>query len=286
MEKDYTVSTINQANKETPCLQTSSNIVAQTIEVNTTNSISKLQTENINENIINSSSDHPHDSKEIEYVKTIPDASIRNCATKTKLDDIMLNQVKKGTRLSHEVINLASSLLWEKRNIGDFEDTGLEWNQFSQRRGKDFGLILFIEEKEHWIFVYQKGGSDVNIRDSLRNNGKQDYPKNTVRVICRIACCMNSAIKVNCLQVQQQSNNIDCGVFAIASAVDVCFALPRNESCYDVIEMRNHLPTCLQLQELSPFPMISRGFHVADFFNDTLIFFVYADKTFYERYER
>ena len=258
MEKDYTVSTINQANKETPCLQTSSNIVAQTIEVNTTNSISKLQTENINENIINSSSDHPHDSKEIEYVKTIPDTSIRNCATKTKLDDIMLNQVKKGTRLSHEVINLASSLLWEKRNIGDFEDTGLEWNQFSQRRGKDFGLILFIEEKEHWIFVYQKGGSDVNIRDSLRNNGKQDYPKNTVRVICRIACCMNSAIKVNCLQVQQQSNNIDCGVFAIASAVDVCFALPRNESCYDVIEMRNHLPTCLQLQELSPFPMISR----------------------------
>ena len=34
MEKDYTVSTINQANKETPCLQTSSNIVAQTNEVN------------------------------------------------------------------------------------------------------------------------------------------------------------------------------------------------------------------------------------------------------------
>ena len=53
MEKDYTVSAINQANKETPCLQTSSNIVAQTIQANTTNSISKLETENINENIKN-----------------------------------------------------------------------------------------------------------------------------------------------------------------------------------------------------------------------------------------
>ena len=43
MEKDYTVSTINQANKETPCLQTSSNIVAQTIEVNSiSNSIPTL----------------------------------------------------------------------------------------------------------------------------------------------------------------------------------------------------------------------------------------------------
>ena len=45
MEKDYTVSKINHANKETPYLQASSNIVAQTIEVNTTNSISKLETE-------------------------------------------------------------------------------------------------------------------------------------------------------------------------------------------------------------------------------------------------
>ena len=53
------------------------------------NSISKLQTENINENIRNSSSDHPHGSKEIEYVKAIPGMSRRNRATKTKSGDIM-----------------------------------------------------------------------------------------------------------------------------------------------------------------------------------------------------
>ena len=115
----------------------------------------------------------------------------------------MLNQIEKGSPLSHEVIYLASSLLWEKRNIGGFEDTGLEWNQFSQRRGKDFGQIFFIEEKEHLnIFVYRKVGSNVNICDSLRNNRKQDYPENTVRAICRIACCMDSVLNVNCLQVQ------------------------------------------------------------------------------------
>ena len=69
---------------------------------------------------------------------------------------------------------------------------------------------MFIEEKEHWIFVYQERGSDVNICDSLRNNGKQDYPGNTFEAI-RIACCMDSAIKVSYLPVQQQSNSIDCG---------------------------------------------------------------------------
>ena len=149
MEKDCTVLIINQVNKKTPCLQTSSKITAQTIEVNTTNSVSKPQTENISDSIKNSSSAHHHSIKEIKYVKKIPGASIPNRAIKTKLDDAMLNQIEKGNRLSNEVLNLASSLLWEKRDIGGFEDAGLEWNQFSQRRGKDFGQILFIEEEEH-----------------------------------------------------------------------------------------------------------------------------------------
>ena len=92
----------------------------------------------------------------------------------------MLHQIEKGNRLSHNVINLASSLLCDKRKIGGIEDTRLERNQFSQRREKDFGQILFLEEKEHEIFVYRKGKSDVNICDLLRNNGKQHCKKNEV----------------------------------------------------------------------------------------------------------
>ena len=47
MEKDYIVPTKNEANKETLCLYICSNVVAHKIEINTTSSISKLQTENI-----------------------------------------------------------------------------------------------------------------------------------------------------------------------------------------------------------------------------------------------
>ena len=147
MEKYYTMSTINQANKKTTCLQTSSKIIAQTIEVNTTNSISKLQTGNINESIKNSSSAHHHGIKEIEYEKTTPGTSIPNRATKTKLNDVMLNHIEKGNRLSYEVINVASFLLWEKRDIGGFEDTGMESNQFSQRRERDFGQNYLSKKK-------------------------------------------------------------------------------------------------------------------------------------------
>ena len=129
MEKDYTVSTKNQTNKEILFIHISSNLVTETVEINTTNSISKLETENINDNIKNLKDD-VHDNEEIEYVKAISGMSIRNRTT--KLNGFILYQIEEGNRLPHDVINLASSLLWEERNIGSIEDTGLEWNQFAQ----------------------------------------------------------------------------------------------------------------------------------------------------------
>ena len=77
----------------------------------------------------------------------------------------MINQTEKEHWLSHDVINLAQCLLWEKRNIIGFEDTEMVWNQFLQSRENNFGQILFTEEKEYWIFVYRKGESETNICD-------------------------------------------------------------------------------------------------------------------------
>ena len=71
------------------------------------------------------------------------------------------------------------------------------------------------------------------------------------------------------------------GVFAIVFAVDVCFGLPPNESCYDVIEMGNHSSTCLQLQELSPFPKIARRVPRCRLFQRYIdIFFVCRESVF------
>ena len=142
----------------------------------------------------------------------------------------------------------------------------LNCNGIIFHRGKDFGLILFIEEKEHSIFVYRKGESHVNICGYLRNNEKQGYSENTVTSICRIACCMDAAPKVNSLQVQQQGNSIDCAVFAISFGVDTCFGLLPNDNRYGVIEMRSYLSRCLQLQELPRIPRCKHFHRYHDIF--------------------
>ena len=95
---------------------------------------------------------------------------MQNRASKIKFADFMINHIEKKNWLFGKAIDVAWFLLWEKINIEGFEDTGLVWNQFLQRREKDFGQILLIKEKEHWIIVYRKGDSEINICDSLRNS--------------------------------------------------------------------------------------------------------------------
>ena len=82
----------------------------------------------------------------------------------------MINHIQKENWLFGKVIHVAWFPLWEKINIEGFEDTGLVWNQFLQRRETNFGQILFINEEEHWIIVYRKGENEINICDSFRNS--------------------------------------------------------------------------------------------------------------------
>ena len=164
MEKDYIVSTINHANKETPYLQASSNIVAQTIEANTTNSMSKLEI--INENINNSSSDHPHNSKEIEYVNTIAGTSIRNRATKTKLDNTVLNQIEKESRLSQELMNLGSFHHQIKLTLGDLKI--LDWNEVSSHKEEKRILRKFYLSKKKNVGYWFTGKVGIMITFTIR----------------------------------------------------------------------------------------------------------------------
>ena len=78
----------------------------------------------------------------------MPSTSIRNCATKKRLDNFMLNQINKGNRLSHEVINLASSLLWEKKETLAALKI-LSWNGMSSHKEEEriLGKLYLLKKR-------------------------------------------------------------------------------------------------------------------------------------------
>ena len=66
----------------------------------------------------------------------------------------------------------------------------------------------------------------------------------------------HSVLKVKRESVQQQIDNIDCGVFALAFALEVCFGRDPKKVHFDQGKMRHHLYECLSKRKLSQFPTI------------------------------
>ena len=56
------------------------------------------------------------------------------------------------------------------------------------------------------------------------------------------------------LPVQQQVNCFDCGVHAIANAIEFLVEDGNPTTQYDIAIMRQHLVECLERKEFSPFP--------------------------------
>ena len=63
-----------------------------------------------------------------------------------------------------------------------------------------------------------------------------------------------SSLKIETLSVQQQEGTLDCGLFAIANAVEVCHGNNPENVRYDQKKMRSHLLECFYRRVLRPFP--------------------------------
>jgi len=61
-------------------------------------------------------------------------------------------------------------------------------------------------------------------------------------------------ISLDYVPVQQQINGSDCGVFSIAFATCLAFAVDLSHVAFDVSKMRSHLQDCLQCGKITMFP--------------------------------
>lgn len=64
----------------------------------------------------------------------------------------------------------------------------------------------------------------------------------------------SSVIHVEIAPVHQQCGQLDCGLFAIAFATDLCHGVNPAVIAYDQVKMRDHLVACLQNMYFTSFP--------------------------------
>ena len=74
-----------------------------------------------------------------------------------------------------------------------------------------------------------------------------------MKQICDLAHCSESVLGIILLSMQQQPTGVDCGVFAIAFAVDIVNGFADFGKRFNVGKMWSHLLKCLK-EEFTLFP--------------------------------
>ena len=104
--------------------------------------------------------------------------------------------------------------------------------------------------------VYSNRTGDINVADSLVSmnlliNGLVQIAKLYSNSV------VDSALRLRRLSVQQQNGFQDCGLFAIAFAVEVCLGHNPEDSSFAQELMRQHLMKCLSIGTMQSFPRMA-----------------------------
>ena len=152
------------------------------------------------------------------------------------------------------LINASQFLLHSQYGRPGFQATTLAYNlRFDVMR--EFIQILHNGE-DHWVTISTIGlpSGHVNVFDSLYDTCNSFI----IEQICAILCTPNDAVHLHFMDTVKQTNHSDCGLYAIAFAVDLCSGQDVCKRNYSAVLMRPHLLNCLQNRRFTPFPASDR----------------------------
>ena len=106
----------------------------------------------------------------------------------------------------------------------------------------------------HWVTGFGNEKGEISFYDSPVN---ANIPRVFLHQICDITQPATNTISVKVQPVQQQSNQVDCGVFSIAFVVTLALGdNPTLVTCKQT-SLRFYLNKCLKLGKCFPYPGIS-----------------------------
>ena len=170
-------------------------------------------------------------------------------------------RLTKQEEITPSAMNLSQDILKEAfPNVKGFKTVVRGSLQVSGRVSGDFVQILH-DGNNHWVCVSNIGldvrdPAAVNMYDSMNQGFIAKFIKQR---LASFMCIQSAEMKVIMKSVQQQTSNVDCGVFAIAFATALAFGQDPSKLRFDVPKMRSHLVECLKLKKMSPFPEMKPG---------------------------
>ena len=172
---------------------------------------------------------------------------------KRDIDNKELELINNEKMLTDTSINCAQNILHEAfPNVAGLEDTTLGPKlNFSVHKEK-FVQILHTGSL-HWLCVSNYGckKGEINYYDSLYCGVIANHVQ---KQIAKMLQEDSDRLTVHVKPVQQQTNTVDCGVFAIAFSTHLLHGKDPSKMQLNPSQMRHHLAICLQNSTMSLFP--------------------------------
>ena len=136
--------------------------------------------------------------------------------TKLRVTKEDLEDITNKRMLSNNVIygfNILCRRQFE--HVAGLQDPLLgQTSQYSVMKNQKFVQILH-NNRAHWVAIstYNCKNGEVNYYDSLFSCRINDFVK---QQLCALMQADEDALKINVMPVQQQTNSVDCGIFAMA----------------------------------------------------------------------
>ena len=143
------------------------------------------------------------------------------------LDD--KNAILLGDWLTDKHISAANQLLKKGFSQCKGLDNPILGENFSFPILRGEGVLMLHVDKSHWICVSTSGCTfrELNVYDNRLTT--LSLSPATLKVF--FTALSKSDVTVNIMQLQQQSNGSDCGVYAIACAASLCNGDEPSDQC-------------------------------------------------------
>ena len=164
------------------------------------------------------------------------------------LSDKVIETLENGWLTDEHMLKAHNILKKDYPSVDGLQDTLLQQNFSCDIPSSEFVQVLHVNGN-HWITISNIGVSDqsVNVYDSLYNDINQATKEFIAKYVHK------DKVKIN-MNVQQQENESDCGVFAIAFAKYLVDG--KDPSEYDFVNPRKHLAQYLPQGIIPEFPKI------------------------------
>ena len=169
---------------------------------------------------------------------------------------VQMGQEETGVwKVAEQLIdNLAQTLI--KRAYPHVH--GLQDTQATRTALPDGDLVQILHvNNSHWLTVSTINclPGTVHIYDSLVG---KSVTLDTKVQIARLLQTPLPQITLKLMNIEQQQNGSDCGLYAIATALELCAGNDPTKASWYSEEMRPHLEACLSKQKITTFPKKER----------------------------